>query len=118
MESYFEYVGLMVRCGIPEVTQEEIPEDWNRFIEYGKFFSEIGIGLVDSWRSGVMRVYKCFKGKPDKKFWRNIFREHKNKNMGLRIANNGSLNFSHIIKMEKVTTLENLLRMMFCIMKW
>ncbi|MCF3110215.1 DUF4419 domain-containing protein [Niabella sp. CC-SYL272] len=78
MKSYFEYVVFMVGCGIPRVTLEGTPTDWEAVYKKANSLKKYDL---DWWLNELEPVLRQFiaasKGKVDKDFWRNLFKVHK-----------------------------------------
>lgn len=73
-ERYFEYV-LMCVCGIPKVTLEGAPEDWQRIRERLEVLATFDL---EWWTSRVAPILDQFvstaKGTPDLAFWQAIYK--------------------------------------------
>ncbi|MBO9592483.1 MAG: DUF4419 domain-containing protein [Niabella sp.] len=78
MKSYFEYVVFMVGCGIPRVTLEGTPADWEAVYKKANSLKKYDL---DWWLKELDPVLTQFiaasKGQVDKDFWRNLFKVHK-----------------------------------------
>lgn len=74
MKSYFNYQVRTV-CGIPSITLEGTPQDWQNLLEKTKNMK--GYGL-DGWVDELVPILEQFvaasQGKPDKAFWQDIFK--------------------------------------------
>lgn len=82
-KSYFEFIMMIVACGIPEITLEGTPEDWEKVLNKAR-----GLKLyqLDWWILELEPVLEEFvkasKGDVDQEFWRNMFKCHQPKGCG------------------------------------
>ena len=78
MKSYFEYVVFIVGCGIPRVTLEGTPADWQAVRKKANSLKKYDL---DWWLKELDPILTQFvtasKGNADKDFWRNLFKVHK-----------------------------------------
>jgi len=78
MKSYFEYVAFLIGCGIPRITLEGTPADWQAVHKKANSLKKYDL---DWWLKELDPVLTQFvaasKGKADKDFWRNFFKVHK-----------------------------------------
>lgn len=82
MQEYFEFTKCLA-CGIPSLEMEGNEDDWkqmkSKFLELKALLKPIHkqIGLNAKWWKNVERIcdelIKAFKGKPNIKWWSNIF---------------------------------------------
>ncbi len=83
VEPYFEFILMYIACGIPEITLEGTPEDWEKVADKTRQLKQYGL---DWWISELEPLLKQFvkasKGQVDKKFWRNMFKYHSQKRYG------------------------------------
>ncbi len=83
MEPYFEYVVMYVVCGIPEITLLGTPDDWQKVLHKTR---KLGTYDLKWWTKQLEPILKEFvnasKGDIDKKFWRNMFKYHSQKQYG------------------------------------
>lgn len=72
MKAYFHY-GIGIVCGIPEITLEGTPEDWQQMEERAQALAQYEL---DWWIQPLHNVLKAFtataRGNPDPAFWRGI----------------------------------------------
>lgn len=77
MKPYFEYVEFRLVCGIPEITLEGTPDDWQKILDKARFLRKY---KLDWWMDEIEPLLKEFvkasKGSVNKKFWRNMFKYH------------------------------------------
>ncbi|NPD92347.1 DUF4419 domain-containing protein [Xylanibacter muris] len=73
MEPYFEYVVILIGCGIPEITLTGTPDDWKKVME--KTTALEGYGM-DQWIKDLKPVLhefiKASEGRPNRQFWKDI----------------------------------------------
>lgn len=83
MEPYFEYVVMYVVCGIPEITLLGTTEDWQKVLDKTRKLEAYDLKW---WTKQLEPILKEFvnasKGDIDKKFWRNMFKYHSQKQYG------------------------------------
>ena len=74
VRSYFSYVYHTL-CGIPSVTLEGMPEDWQAIAERARGFEEFGL---ESWLEVLAPILNQFvrssQGDVDRTFWRSIYK--------------------------------------------
>ncbi len=73
-QRYFEYIAVCV-CGIPKITLEGTPEDWQRMRERIELLATYDLGW---WTDRLAPILDEFvataKGSPDRKFWQSIYK--------------------------------------------
>jgi len=83
MKPYFNFVVIRVVCGIPEITLEGTPEDWQKVLDKALYLRKY---KLDWWIEEIEPLLKEFikasKGDIDKQFWRNMFKYHSEKKYG------------------------------------
>jgi len=76
VKSYFHYQVWTV-CGIPSITLEGTSQDWEELVDRTKKLRQYDL---EWWTQLLIPILNQFveasKGKPDKAFWKNIFKEH------------------------------------------
>lgn len=76
VKSYFDYVIAYTICGIPSITLQGTPEDWQRVLEKTKRLEQYGSG---KWIKDLEPVLKEFvraaEGHPNQHFWQNIVKK-------------------------------------------
>ena len=77
MQSYFDY-RLITRCGIPEITLEGTPEDWDAVYAGAAALADYDLGW---WSDCLLPVLSHFarasRGDIDQSFWRSLYKlEH------------------------------------------
>jgi len=72
---YFEFIGAMYVCGIPEITLEGTPGDWKKLLDKTLYLKKYNL---DWWIDKLEPILKEFvnasEGKVDKAFWQKIFK--------------------------------------------
>lgn len=83
MKSYFEFIVMYVGCGIPEITLEGTPEDWEKVLNKAKGLKKYKLEWWISELEPLLEEFvKASKGEVNKEFWRNIFKYHSEKVYG------------------------------------
>lgn len=78
VKAYFEYVVIYIGCGIPNITLEGTPEDWQKVLDKTRCLREYGLGWwVDDLEPILKEFIKASKGKPDRKFWMSIVKKYR-----------------------------------------
>ncbi len=78
MKSYFEPIAILVVCGIPNITIEGTPDDWQRVIEKTKNLQSYKIGKWTNELEPILNEFlKASNGKPRQEFWQNIVKKKK-----------------------------------------
>lgn len=75
MKPYFEFIVMYIVCGIPEITLEGTPQDWEKVLNKAR---ELKKYKLDWWITELepllVEFVKASKGNVDKVFWRNMFK--------------------------------------------
>ena len=83
VKPYFEFIIIRIVCGIPEITLEGKPEDWEKLLHKARGLKEY---KLDWWISELEPLLEEFvkasKGEVNKDFWRNMFKYHSQKKYG------------------------------------
>ena len=83
MTPYFEFIVIYIVCGIPEITLQGTPEDWQKVLDKTK---QLGKYELTWWTKELEPILQEFvrasQGKIDKKFWRNMFKYHSQEKYG------------------------------------
>ena len=83
VKPYFEFIIIRIVCGIPEITLEGTPEDWEKLLHKARGLKEY---KLDWWISELEPLLEEFvkasKGEVNKNFWRNMFKYHSQKRYG------------------------------------
>jgi hypothetical protein len=77
VKPYFQFVQIIISCGIPEITLEGSTKDWERVLEKAKFMKKYELAWwIDEIEPLLEEIVAASKGKIDKDFWRNMFKYH------------------------------------------
>jgi hypothetical protein len=83
MEPYFEYVVIYMVCGIPEITLQGTTEDWQKILNKTRKLGKYDLKWWTNELEPILKEFvKASKGDIDKKFWRNMFKYHSQKQYG------------------------------------
>lgn len=83
MKSYFEFVVIRIVCGIPEITLEGSPEDWQKVLDKARYLKKYQLGWwIDELEPILKEFIKTSKGHPRKNFWINMFKYHSEEKYG------------------------------------
>jgi hypothetical protein len=83
MKPYFEYIIIYAVCGIPEITLQGTPEDWQKILEKAKKLKKYGLKWWTKELEPILEEFvKASKGEIDKGFWRNMFKYHSKRQYG------------------------------------
>lgn len=78
VKSYFDYTIIYIKCGIPNITIEGTPADWQRVIEKTKNLQSYKIGTWLNDLEPILNEFvKAAEGKPRQEFWQNIVKKKK-----------------------------------------
>lgn len=89
-KSYFEFVMIYAACGIPEITLEGTPEDWEKILNKTKALKEYKLEWWISELEPLLSEFvKASKGKVNQEFWRNMFKYHQPKECGAPVTIDG-----------------------------
>lgn len=80
---YFEFIVMRIVCGIPEITLEGTPQDWEKVLHKAKELKEYQLEWWISELEPLLQEFvKASKGNVNKEFWRNMFKYHSQKKYG------------------------------------
>ncbi|WP_243347710.1 DUF4419 domain-containing protein [Parabacteroides sp. FAFU027] len=83
MKSYFEYVELSFRCGIPRITLEGKSEDWRRLYTKANQLRKYELGWwIDELEPLLQEFIKASEGNVPQAFWQSMFKYHTPKRCG------------------------------------
>jgi hypothetical protein len=83
VKSYFEYEVIMIGCGIPSVTLEGTPEDWEKVLRKTRYLSRYKLGWWTSELEPILQEFiNTSKGHGRKKFWMDMVKAHTEKRYG------------------------------------
>lgn len=83
VKPYFEFIVMCVVCGIPEITLEGTPEDWQKIIYKLQPLRKHDLNWwIDEIEPLLQEFVEASKGNVDTEFWRNMFKYHSQKKYG------------------------------------
>jgi hypothetical protein len=83
VKSYFEYEVVMFGCGIPNVTLEGTPQDWEKVLRKTQYLNNYQLGWWTSELEPVLQEFiNTAKGHGRRKFWMNMVKAHTAKKYG------------------------------------
>ena len=78
VKEYFIFTRISAICGIPTITLEGTPEDWQKVLDK---VSRLRKYNLEKWSDDLVAILKEFvqasKGKPNKMFWQNIVKKRR-----------------------------------------
>ncbi|MBO6032277.1 MAG: DUF4419 domain-containing protein [Prevotella sp.] len=78
VKKYFIYTNISAGCGIPSITLEGTPDDWQKVLDKVRSLKKY---KLEKWASDLedilMEFIKASKGKANKKFWKNIVKKRR-----------------------------------------
>lgn len=73
MKSYFEYTVMRILCGIPSITLQGTPEDWQSILDRTKRLGKYGLqAWVDNLVPILTEFVRTAEGTPNQKFWQSM----------------------------------------------
>ena len=83
MKPYFEFILVYTICGIPEITLQGTPEDWQKILDKTKQLRKYDLAWwTDELETILEELVQASKGKINKRFWRNMFKYHSKRKYG------------------------------------
>ena len=83
MKPYFEFIVFYVICGIPEITLEGTPDDWQKVLNKANFLRKYQLDWwIDELEPILEEFVRTSKGKINNRFWTNMFKYHSKKRYG------------------------------------
>jgi hypothetical protein len=83
MKPYFEFIVMYIVCGIPEITLEGTPEDWQKVLTKANSLRKYKLDWwIDEINPLLIEFVKTANGEIDKEFWQNMFKYHSKKKYG------------------------------------
>ena len=83
MKPYFEFIVIRIICGIPEITLQGTPEDWQKILDKTKQLKKYDLEWWTEELEPILEEFvKASKGEINKDFWINMFKYHSQKNYG------------------------------------
>ena len=76
VKSYFEYVVMYLACGIPSVTLQGTPEDWQLVLDKAKRLKPYGLTeWIEELEPILTEFVRTAEGTPNQKFWQGMVKE-------------------------------------------
>ncbi|MDB5156253.1 MAG: hypothetical protein JWR50_960 [Mucilaginibacter sp.] len=112
MRSYFDFITLNIGCGIPQVTLEGTPEDWQKVLDKTEVLRKYKLDWwIDKMEPVLKKIVQASKGKKDKEFWQTMFKYHSLKRYGAPTIIDGWIvkffpynNSGHRLNLEALTS--------------
>jgi len=83
IKPYFDFIVIYSVCGIPEITLEGTSSDWQKVLDKAKYLRKYQLGWwIDEIEPLLEEFINASKGNIDRKFWRNMFKYHSQKEYG------------------------------------
>ena len=83
MKPYFEFIVIRISCGIPEITLQGTPDDWQKILDKTKQLRKYDLEWwVDELEPLLEEFVKASKGEINREFWINIFKYHTQEKYG------------------------------------
>jgi hypothetical protein len=80
---YFEFIVMRVVCGIPKITIEGTPEDWQKVLTKSNYLRKYKLDWwIDEIEPILKNIVSASQKKVDTAFWRNMFKYHSVKEYG------------------------------------
>jgi len=77
MKPYFNFMVIYFGCGIPKVTIEGTPEDWQKVLDKTEALRRYKLDWwVDKMEPVLNKILAASKGEVDKAFWQDMFKYH------------------------------------------
>ncbi len=93
VKSFVEFLVMVGICGIPEVTLEGTPEDWEAVLKKAENLKKYDLNWwIDALRPVLQEFIQTAKGEIDRNFWKNII-THKSESCGLDEFDGWIINF-------------------------
>ena len=73
VKTYFDFLNVVIACGIPTITLEGTPEDWQKVREKARGLSKYGLERWANELDPILAEFvKASEGKPNQAFWENM----------------------------------------------
>lgn len=77
MKPYFDFIVMYVICGIPEITLEGTPADWQKLLKKTQYLRRYQLDWwIDEIEPILEEIIRTSNGQVDKSFWMNMFKYH------------------------------------------
>ncbi|MBC7567776.1 MAG: DUF4419 domain-containing protein [Pedobacter sp.] len=110
VKPYFAFVMIYIKCGIPEITLEGTPKDWQMVLDKTRYLKKYELSWwIDELEPLLKEFVKASNGNANKDFWRNMFKYHTLKEYGApKVIDGWIVKFFPYTKTGKRNTLKSL----------
>jgi hypothetical protein len=78
VKTYFDFWNVVIACGIPTITLEGTPEDWQKVREKARGLSKYGLERWANELDPILAEFvKASEGKPNQAFWENMVMKYR-----------------------------------------
>ena len=78
VKTYFDYLNVVIACGIPTITLEGTPEDWQKVREKARDLSKYGLEKWANELDPILEEFvKASEGHPNQTFWENMVMKYR-----------------------------------------
>ena len=78
VKTYFDFWNVVIACGIPTITLEGTPEDWQKVREKARGLSKYGLEKWANELDPILAEFvKASEGKPNQAFWENMVMKYR-----------------------------------------
>ena len=78
VKTYFDFWNVAISCGIPTITLEGTPEDWQKVREKARGLSKYGLEKWSNELDPILAEFvKASEGKPNQAFWENMVMKYR-----------------------------------------
>ena len=76
VKPYFQYIVYRIACGIPSITLQGTPDDWQRLLDKTRQLRNYGLhSWIDSLIPILNQFIQAANGQPDQAFWKEIVKK-------------------------------------------
>lgn len=78
VKAYFEYIVYYIKCGIPTITIQGTPQDWQKVLEKTKRLEAYGLGKWTKSLEPILKEFiKAAEGQPNRQFWQGMVKKRR-----------------------------------------
>ena len=78
VKTYFDFWNVVIACGIPTITLEGTPEDWQKVREKARMLAQYGLEKWANELDPILAEFvKASEGKPNQAFWENMVMKYR-----------------------------------------
>ncbi|MBO4430183.1 MAG: DUF4419 domain-containing protein [Bacteroidaceae bacterium] len=78
VKTYFDFWNVVIACGIPTITLEGTPEDWQKVREKARMLAQYGLEKWSNDLDPILAEFvKASEGKPNQAFWENMVMKYR-----------------------------------------